>query len=158
MRRDGIRLGPRLQTWLYGTFAVLFASGLAWWLLHRFGRTEGDSDLQSSPLEPWLLKLHGAAAMVSLIVLGTLIPLHMRRGWRARRNRGSGGGMVALCLGLILTGYALYYAGGEGFRALASTVHITLGLAFPTAIVWHIVRGRRTRQRGPGKFPKPSRH
>ena len=156
MRRNGIKLSTRHRAWLYGTFAVLFATGVVWWALHRFGRVEGDFGPTVNPLEPWLLKLHGAAAMVSLLVLGTLIPLHLKRGWHARRNRGSGGGMVALCVLLIVTGYALYYVGGDQLRELASTAHLVLGFGFPAALIWHIVRGRRTTRQS--NVPPPQIH
>ena len=80
--------------------------------------------------------------MLALVVLGSLLAGHVRRGWRAGRNRLTGAGMVALCGGLVVSGYALYYAGSESARAWASGSHLIGGLAFPFMLGVHIRRGR----------------
>jgi len=146
MRSDSFRLSPRLRAWFYGTVGVLFITGVGWWFFDILGHGDGNFGEFAAIARVWLLKLHGAAATLTLIVLGTLIPLHVRRGWRANLNRTSGLAMSALCILLIVTGYALYYAGGENLRTFASGAHIALGLALPVLLVWHIVRGRRARR------------
>lgn len=83
--------------------------------------------------------------MVTLVLLGSLLTLHVRRAWLAGRNRRSGTLLLALNAVLALSGYALYYSGGETLRALASNVHLALGLALPVLLVAHIALGRRTR-------------
>jgi hypothetical protein len=98
------------------------------------------------PAEPWLLKAHGAAAMVSLIVLGTLLIVHVKRGWQSKLNRGSGTGLLSVFGVLIVSGYALYYVGEERFRALASNIHLWVGLALPAVLIAHIVLGHRLRR------------
>jgi hypothetical protein len=148
MRPDGMRLSARHRAWVYGTFGVLFVSGAVWWILHRWFQSAGEFGPQPHRWQPGLLMIHGAAALISLIVVGTLIPLHMKRGWRARLNRPNGVMLVGVTLLLALTGYALYYAGGEQLRATSSLVHTVLGLAFPLALWWHILRGRRARRHG----------
>ena len=50
-------------------------------------------------------------------------------------------------LALTLTGYLLYYAGGEETRPVISILHWVLGLVVPAVLAWHIVHGRgKTRQ------------
>jgi hypothetical protein len=142
-----MKLSVRHRIWLYSVFGVLFATGLGWWLIHRTESAELQTGLEIRPVEPWLMKIHGAAAMLGLIILGALIPLHIKRSWRARRNRGSGSSMITVCILLIVTGYALYYAGGDHLRALASTAHLVLGLGFPVLLIWHIICGRRSARR-----------
>lgn len=141
MRHEALRLSPRHRRWFHGVFAGLFLSGAAWLAL-RWWVSRGDPDAAPHPAQPWLMKVHGAAAMLALIVLGTLIPLHLRRGWRAGRNRFTGAGMVAVSGVLVVTGYGLYYAGGEQLRAYTSYVHSAIGLALPLVVIWHIRRGR----------------
>jgi SNF family Na+-dependent transporter len=145
-----MRLSTRHRTWVYGTFGLLFFSGTAWWILHRWFQTTGEFGQQPHAWQPGLLMIHGAAAMLALVVFGTLIPLHMKRGWKAGLNRPNGVMLVALVILLTLTGYALYYAGGEQSRATASFVHTALGLGFPAALVWHIAGGRRARRHKTG--------
>lgn len=145
MRHDFLRLRPLLRRSVYAVFAILFASGAAWWISQPWLRSAAGDGSAPSALEPWLLKIHGAAAMAALAILGILYPLHLVRGWRARRNRGWGSGLVAVCATLILTGYLLYYAGGENLRSAASAIHLWLGLIFPVILIVHIWRGRKTR-------------
>lgn len=85
--------------------------------------------------------------MLALVVVGTLIPLHIKRGWRARLNRPNGILLIGFVLSLTLSGYALYYSGSDMLRNNASTIHTALGFLFPAVLLWHIVSGRRSRHR-----------
>ena len=142
MRTDGMQLSVRHRAWLYGTFVALFLSGVAWMMLHWGPPHDG-----VHPGESWALRVHGAAAMATLIMLGTLVPLHIKRGWQARRNRGDGLVMITVNLVLGATGYGLYYAGGEQWRFVSRWAHIVVGLLLPVVIVWHVRAGRATRPR-----------
>lgn len=84
-----------------------------------------------------VLKIHGAAAMAFLIILGALIH-HIYPGWRQKQQRPSGVSMVVVCGFLILTGWALYYAGDERFRNWISWMHSILGLLLPGIIFFHV--------------------
>src|SRR5438445_13737365 len=110
MRRNGIRLRPRLRATFYVVFALLFISGVAWFILHAWAPrpSEFGSDEPSS-FEPWLLKIHGVAAMVSLTLLCVLYPVHIWRGWHANRNHRSGAGLVRVCRLVLISRHLLYY-------------------------------------------------
>lgn len=142
MLREGLRLSRRHRAWLYGTFSALFVSGLLWLVFRRWVRVEGEFGASAHPLEPWWLKLHGAAAMAFLLVLGTLVRGHVRLGWKLHQNRLSGSTLLATNALLAATGWALYYVGGESVRAWVSVLHWGLGLAAPALILVHVVRGR----------------
>ncbi len=146
MRPDGLRLSRRHRVWLHSTFTLLFLSGALWWILHRWFQVESDFGPQPHPAQRWLIPLHGAAAMLTLVVIGTLIPLHIKRGWQARLNRPNGILLIAFISLLSLSGYALYYSGNESLRSFASSAHTVLGLALPAMLLWHIVSGRRARR------------
>ncbi len=92
----------------------------------------------------YLLMLHGGATMVTLMLLGALVPLHMRRGWRGGRNRITGTVMASCNVVLITTSFGLYYAGSELLRPWMSNVHIGLGLCLPVLFLVHIFVGRRS--------------
>ena len=143
MHLGGLKLSRRHRFWLHGTITALFLTGVVWWLLHAFVAVETEFGPRAHPLENWSLKLHGLAAMLSLVVLGTLIPIHIRRGWHARRNRLHGGVLVAALVLLTLTGYGLYYSGLDTLREISSWSHRVLGLLLPLLIVLHIRAGRR---------------
>jgi cytochrome b561 len=65
------------------------------------------------------------------------VALHVPGAWRERKNRVSGLVMAVALIGLVITGYLLYYAGGESARALASVAHWLPGLALPAVGLWH---------------------
>lgn len=149
MHLAGLKLSRRHRLWLHGTIAALFLTGVVWWLLHAFVKVETDFGPRAHPLESWSLKLHGLAAMLSLVVIGALIPIHVRRGWHARRNRLHGGILVTTLVLLTLSGYGLYYSGLDTLREISSWAHRVLGLLLPAIIVLHIWAGRRAVRRGP---------
>lgn len=147
MRRDGIQLSPGLRLLFYGVFVVLFATGAAWWILQEWGSQFSSAGTVTNAFLSWLMKIHGAAAMAALVVLGVLYPLHILRGWQARRNRSSGVSLGAVTVVLIVSGYLLYYSGGENLRLAASRVHLWLGLGLPAVIGLHVRWGRASRSR-----------
>ena len=131
-----IRL-PRFQRWAtYGTLAVVATSGLAWFALH--------DGFQSgwSVAEHRLLVVHGVVAALSLIVLGGLLPLHIRLAWRTRRNVLTG--IIALAvMGMLgLSGLLLYY-GDEDWRDIVRWLHIGIGALGIIAVPLHVWLGRR---------------
>ena len=146
MRPDGLRLSARHRVWLHSTFAVLFLSGAVWWVLQRWFQVETEFGPHPHRAQRWLILLHGAVAMVALIIVGTLIPLHIKRGWQARLNRPNGTLLIAFIAVLTLSGYALYYAGSDSLRNTASYAHTVLGFALPAMLLWHILSGRRARR------------
>jgi len=87
--------------------------------------------------------VHGGAAMMTLVLLGALIPVHILRAWRSRKNRLTGTVMATANLLLVATAFGLYYAGSEALRPYISDAHIAVGLAFPALFVIHVVTGRR---------------
>jgi hypothetical protein len=135
-----LRLDPFFRYALYATFAVLFLTGAVWLV--------ADS-LKDSASEFWqeaaatLLMLHGGGAMIALMMLGALVPAHMRYGWRKRKNLVTGITVATVNAALIVTAFGLYYLGSEAVRPWMSDVHIALGLAIPVLLVGHIWWGRR---------------
>jgi hypothetical protein len=140
-------LGPVHRRVLHAVFAAVFATGAAWLLLRRFGRTSGDFGPADSPWLAPCLRAHGAAAMAFLLVLGSVSAEHLRLGWRRRAQRPSGAALTAACAALVLTGWLLYYAGTDAVRARASLVHSAAGLLLPVLVVLH-ARGAARRRRG----------
>ena len=145
MRRDRIKLSPRHQGWIYATLAVLFATGVLWLVAKRWLGGSGEFGEATSPLAPFAMQVHGAAAMVFLVLLGTLLQGHVRQAWNARRSRVTGGGMLAGVALLVASGYGLYYLGGEETRAAVSLLHWVVGLVLPVWLVWHVRASKRVR-------------
>jgi hypothetical protein len=122
---------------------VLFLSGLGWLLAHYFFAPPAEFGETAAPSEPWWLRIHGAAAMASLIALGTLFPGHIALAWKFRQNLRSGFSMLGIAGVLILTGYGLYYAGGEETRPWISLVHWAVGILAIAGLLLHVQLGKR---------------
>lgn len=142
-RPDSIRLKPLHRRIFYIVLALLFVSGAAWAYVQYLIPSPNESELSSKSTA---LKIHGAAAMATLVLIGTILTTHVRFAWRARRNRGNGIIFMSVFAVLIVTGYGLYYAGDERLRAWTSWIHLAVGLALPAIVVLHVMLGRRTRR------------
>ena len=138
-----MRLNPPFRYAVYGAYAALFITGVLWFVADHFkDATDGEF---WQLLGARTLMLHGGAAMVMLLILGALFPLHLRRGWRAGKNRLMGAIMIALNGALIVTAFALYYLGSEALRPWISNIHFYAGMILPILLSIHVVQGRRTR-------------
>lgn len=141
-RHEPIRLGRWHERSVYLSTGLLMVTGALWLVFHYFMRTPGEFGEQPHVLEYWWLRLHGATAMLSLMSVGSMLPVHVRRAWELRKNIATGLVMFAVLLVLIATGYALYYFAGGNSRSWISLVHWGLGLALPLALGWHVRSGQ----------------
>lgn len=148
-----MRLSRGHIRWVYWSCALLFGTGALWLVFHYFLQVHGEFGDRPHPLEIWCLRLHGGAAMLVLIVLGSLLPIHIRRGWHQRKNIPAGVTLTTIALVLIASGYALYYFGDEEARSVISAAHWVIGLTTPIVIVWHIWTGRGQRSHQAGSHP-----
>jgi hypothetical protein len=136
-----LRLEPSFRFGIYAAFAALFLTGAGWLVADWQKGISSDEIWQQ--IAAYLLMLHGGGAMVTLLLLGALIPLHVLRAWRSRKNRVSGSVMVTLNAVLIVTAFGLYYLGSETLRPWMSWIHIAAGFSLPLLIAVHIFLGRR---------------
>jgi hypothetical protein len=127
---------------VYSILGVLWASGIGWLVFHYFLRQAGEFGVLPHPLEAWWLRLHGAAAFATLWLIGLLWAIHLVPAWRARR-RASGIVLGIVLIALVLSGYLLYYAGGDDARALIAALHWIIGAVLPMFLLPHVLRGRR---------------
>jgi cation transport ATPase len=144
MKQNAVRLSRPHEWSVYVIFALVFVSGAAWAWLHYLKKDASEFGVTANPLELWMQRLHGATAMLALVLLGTLLVFHIPNAWRARRNRRTGTSLALIFGFLIATGYALYYSGNEQLRTWASWSHLWIGLAAPLFIAIHVWRGKRS--------------
>ncbi len=152
---------PRLwKAALYLLLATSWASGVAWFSLHRWIRVEGEFGEEHSAWEPLLLKIHGASAMLVMVYFGYVLATHVSVGLRARRNRGLGLALMYALAFMIVTSYGLYYIGNESLRSIVSWAHLATGFLLPLVLMLHVLLGHRSAHRHTTEslaLPSPSR-
>jgi hypothetical protein len=136
-----VRLDPLLRWTTYLVFTLLFLSGAIWFVADRLKDPLAGDAWQEVAVDA--LMVHGGIAMLALLVIGALLPLHALRAWRARLNRITGLAMGTCTAVLILTAFGLYYLGSESLRPWASLIHLIFGFAVPALLLLHILIGRR---------------
>lgn len=144
-RMNRIRLTRGRKLGVYAVALGLWASGAAWLVAHYWLVRQGEFGPETSPIEPWMLDLHGGFAMLALWFMGLLWGVHVLKGWEARRGRWSGGLLLGLLGSLVATGYCLYYVGDETWRGWASLGHWVVGLALLPLFLWHRFAKKRRR-------------
>ena len=141
-RPDSIRLKRLQRYFLYAVLALVFLSGVVWGYWNYLVASLGDFEISA---KAWAMKIHGGAAMAVLVLIGMLLNVHVRFAWRAGRNRINGSVFLSALAVLTISGYGLYYAGGERLRAWTSWIHLAVGLVLPILLLIHILLGRKTR-------------
>ena len=135
-----VRLPP-MQRWaVYLVLTAAGSTGLAWTVLHDL------LQLGWMLSERRLLIAHGVASALALVVVGGLVPLHIRLGLKTNRNTASGLTTLGLFAVLGLTGLMLYY-GGEDWREGVRWSHIIIGAVACLGIPAHIWLGLRLAKR-----------
>ncbi len=143
MWSNSIRFSRAQRVVFYSVFALLFVTGVVWQCLDSFCDASRDAIGTAKNLQ---LKIHGAAGMAALILIGMILSNHIRQAWPSHRNRPNGISLLGAVTILVVTGYALYYAGGEALRRWSGWIHLAVGLLFPFLIFLHVFFGRRSRR------------
>jgi magnesium-transporting ATPase (P-type) len=154
-RPESIRLKAFHRYLLYAVLTLLFLSGVVWAYVNYLVSLPSESELAVKSLS---IKAHGAAAMATLVLIGTVLTAHVKFAWRAGRNRANGTLFLSAFGILTVTGYGLYYAGDERLRAWTGWIHLGVGLALPLLLLIHILLGKKTRSViQPRKHQSPQR-
>jgi hypothetical protein len=142
LRRPTVHFSRGWKLLLYSVLLLSFATGAGWFVLDRWFFTVDEFDIvQKHPLEPVLLKIHGASAMLVLVSFGYLLATHVHAAWRTHRQRGSGLPLVAIFVLMAASGWCLYYIADVTWRARIAWLHLGTGLSLPILLATHIITG-----------------
>ena len=117
-------------------FLLCAVSGVLYLLAHEF---------EIAPLaikNHSILIAHGATSYVFALLFGAVMPVHIKSGWKSKRNRISGSLMIAVMALLLVSGLILYY--GVDTREAALWVHWVIGCGLVLLFPAHYLLGRRT--------------
>ena len=128
------RLGkmPRWQrTFVICGMMACSITGLMYLLGHQF-------QIQRSTLGTHsILAAHGIAAMLATLALGSVMPFHIKAGYKSRKQLWSGFSQLGFLFALLITGGMLYY-GPEEIRDTAIDTHWIMGLMFAVIFLLHL--------------------
>ena len=128
----------RMPAWqalsTHSIFVLCAISGVLYLLAHEF---------EIAPLalkNHSLLIAHGITAYLFTLLFGALIPVHIKSGWKTKRNRISGSLMITAMALLLVSGLILYY--GVDTRQAALWVHWVVGCGLVLLFPAHYLLGR----------------
>lgn len=145
-RVGALPLRRRLTT--YGISIGVWVTGAVWLIYHYFIRAVDSFGFENpDPNQRWWLIAHAVFSFAAVWMFGVLWPNHVKKSWKQKIRRGSGGTLFGVTLWLTLTGIALYYIGSDAWRSWTSILHWAVGLAALGVFVYHLVtRNSRTPQ------------
>jgi len=127
------RLGkmPRWQrTFVICGMMTCSITGLMYLLGHQF-------QFQRSTLGTHgVLAAHGVAALLAILAFGSVLPFHIKAGYRSRRQLWSGFSQLGLLAALLISGALLYY-GPEEIRDGVIDAHWVVGILFFAIFILH---------------------
>lgn len=144
-----------LRQWLLWLLVLTLTATGALWLWAEYLYVPAEDGMESYAIKHYAMIVHAGAALLFVFAAGTLLHTHMQMAWRQQRNRASGAVMAATAAVLTLSGYGLWYAGGETLRAASEWAHWITGFGLPLLMLVHGILGRRRRQRPAATRPDP---
>jgi len=127
------RLG-KMPSWqksfvIYGMMTCSI-TGLVYLIGHQF-------QIQRSTLGSHsILAAHGIAAMLATLALGSVLPFHIKAGYKSRKQLWTGFSQLGFLATLLISGALLYY-GPEEIRDSVIDAHWIVGLLFFIIFIWH---------------------
>ena len=146
MNRLTVKVPTIYKIWLFSVLAVLWASGILFFIFDTWVIVEGKYGVAKHPLQYLILQIHGASAFIMIFTYGYFLAAHAASSWRANLRRKSGIILACVPAFMMLTGYLIYYGGTGIWREIISYAHLTAGFALPILLIIHIIVAVRNRQ------------
>ena len=122
----------------YLSLTLSWMTGVAFFVLNRWFRVEGEFGEEIHAWQFPILKVHGAAAFVMIGFFGYMLSGHITKFWKKRKQQVAGLVLLNMHAVMILTAYILYYTGLEVLRVSSSYVHTVVGVLYPIVLWLHI--------------------
>lgn len=141
--REPLKISVDRRLALWATWAILALSGGIWLLAKAWQGGDGQAE-KAHVWQQWSMAVHGAAALLFLLVLGALWG-HIKAALAQARNRWSGLLSLGSLVVMLVSSWWLYYGGADS-RDLVALVHWGLGLLLCLGLPWHAWMGRHSRK------------
>lgn len=133
-------LRPWLRRTIHTLMLALLLSGGLWMCVHFLAwpaMARASLEGLPSPWEAPLMKLHGAAMLGMVFIVGRLSGTHVLLGWRIKQRVWDGMALLVLLGGLAVSGYVLYYWVPDAWRDTLGLVHGLTGLSAAAGLWYH---------------------
>jgi len=147
MSNISLTINKRYRYFFYCVLGLSLVTGIAFWLLRRFGMVEGDFGPESHFLQYPMLQIHGFSAFVMLMSLGAIFASHIPKTWSSGRARKSGLFILIATSFSIISAYILYYLVSEGWHEWLGNIHAVVGVLLPAILIVHIQKARLSRRK-----------
>lgn len=125
---------------LHLSTAIVTITGIVFALMKYFLSSDDPFAVANHPLQPWMLALHVVFAPVLVFALGWITSSHIvPKLWNAvggKRYTGLGAAWIAIPM--VLSGYLIQVATGEGFRSAMELAHWVSAGVFAIGYVAHL--------------------
>lgn len=147
MSKISLTINKSYRYFFYCVLAVSFITGIAFWLLRRFGMVEGDFGPESHFLQYPMLQIHGFSAFLMLMSLGAIFASHIPKTWSSKRARKSGLFISTAIVLSTVSAYSLYYLVNENWHEILGNSHAIIGISLPIILFFHITLARKSRRK-----------
>ena len=134
-----MKLSPKFKIIFLLTLAVLYFSGLGYFLLDHFVKVQGTLGEENSPWQLTSLHMHAVAGLFFLFLFGYLFSVHIFPGLKGRKRKKSGLTVLTVFVILSLTVPGLYYLNDDVFKNYFVFVHTYLGLSTVLLFALHLL-------------------
>jgi hypothetical protein len=90
-----------------------------------------------------VLAWHGITALIATIALGSVLPFHLKAGFKSKRKLLSGLSQLGFLLILFISGALLYY-GSADIRESVVLTHWLVGVIFILVFMVHVIYARKS--------------
>lgn len=139
-----------LKAVLFGSTAILFLSGFAYFILDHFFKLKSEFGDVPRYAQISVLHIHAIVSFWFLLVFGYFYAKHIEPSRRGVAKRKSGYSLLISMVVLFATVPGLYYVADEKLKSGFVFAHTYLGLLLPVPFVVHLVKRAR-------HFARPSR-
>lgn len=121
----------------FANSGLLLISGLLTFVFQNYFLINTDFGYDKNPLFICFLKTHGVSSIIVFLMIGYLIPTHIKPGLRKKKRLLSGLSLLTIVSLLMFSVPFLYYLNLESLKEIVSTIHWYLGLIMIPVFLWH---------------------
>ncbi len=131
-----------IERWLLWASTILVGvTGLVYAWMKYLVVSEEPFAVVHHPWQPFVLKAHILTAPLLIFAVGVVFLRHVLRQWRSREPEGRRSGLLVFFFftAMVLSGYLIQTATGEGWLQALVVAHLATGIAYLAVVSVHQV-------------------